>query len=646
MSTQVQRRKGTTTQHSTFTGASAELTVDTTKNTVVVHDGATVGGFALAKEIGSVISATSLAGPLTGTVGATTANTGAFTTVSATGAVSALSFASTTGANFATTSGNLGVGTSSPGAALDVASGLIRRYQSSASASAAEGLRLEMAGNSAANRGFYMSFYSPNGGGTSREIARIAGLASGGGADSGGYLSFETVSAGTGTNAEAMRITAAGNLGIGTTSPQSRLHVSGSGNTEGIIDAPSASAILSLIANAGGGGIIAYKGASLRFGSATGYGAAGFSEQIRLDSAGNLGIGTSSPTSKLTVAALRTTSSGEFLGGINALDTTTGGAAGVGGVITLSGDTQGAGYKQFAAMLGGKENSTVTDLAGFAAFYTRPGGGNLTERMRINSAGNLGLGVTPSAWWSNSRAIELGGSATAYIAFNSPTTSAGGYFYANSFYNGTNNLYKNNGFAAQYAINPGDGSHKWYTAASGTAGATVTFTQVMTLDASGNLGIGTTSPKANLHIAAAPQATIVKISATDQASGMLALGDGNSTTNNVGIYRGAAASTANGNLLNLGGYDGIVFTTGNLALGAQTERMRLDISGNLGIGATANASAILDAQSTTKGVRMPNMTTTQKNAIASPAAGLMVFDTTLAKLCVYSGSAWQTITSI
>jgi hypothetical protein len=67
---------------------------------------------------------------------------------------------------------------------------------------------------------------------------------------------------------------------------------------------------------------------------------------------------------------------------------------------------------------------------------------------------------------------------------------------------------------------------------------------------------------------------------------------------------------------------------------------------NLGIGATANASAILDAQSTTKGVRFPNMTTTQKNAVATPAAGLVVFDTTLAKLCVYSGSAWQTITSV
>jgi hypothetical protein len=76
------------------------------------------------------------------------------------------------------------------------------------------------------------------------------------------------------------------------------------------------------------------------------------------------------------------------------------------------------------------------------------------------------------------------------------------------------------------------------------------------------------------------------------------------------------------------------------------ERVRVDSAGNVGVGTTANASALLDVQSTTKGVRMPNMTTTQKNAISSPAAGLMVFDTTLAKLCVYTGSAWQTVTSV
>lgn len=92
---------------------------------------------------------------------------------------------------------------------------------------------------------------------------------------------------------------------------------------------------------------------------------------------------------------------------------------------------------------------------------------------------------------------------------------------------------------------------------------------------------------------------------------------------------------------------GTVFGVPMLFKTDATERMRITSAGLVGIGTTSpNASALLDVQSTTKGVRMPNMTTTQKNAISSPAAGLMVFDTTLAKLCVYSGAAWQTITSI
>lgn len=49
MARQLQLRKGTTAQHSTFTGALAEVTVDITKKTVVVHDGVTVGGFPLVR---------------------------------------------------------------------------------------------------------------------------------------------------------------------------------------------------------------------------------------------------------------------------------------------------------------------------------------------------------------------------------------------------------------------------------------------------------------------------------------------------------------------------------------------------------------------------------------------------------------------
>jgi len=50
MAKRVQRRRGTTTEHSSFTGYDGETTVDTTKDTVVVHDGAAVGGYALARE--------------------------------------------------------------------------------------------------------------------------------------------------------------------------------------------------------------------------------------------------------------------------------------------------------------------------------------------------------------------------------------------------------------------------------------------------------------------------------------------------------------------------------------------------------------------------------------------------------------------
>jgi hypothetical protein len=72
-----------------------------------------------------------------------------------------------------------------------------------------------------------------------------------------------------------------------------------------------------------------------------------------------------------------------------------------------------------------------------------------------------------------------------------------------------------------------------------------------------------------------------------------------------------------------------------------------EMNGTLIVGGnTIDASAQLTVNSTIRGFLPPRMTTTQKNAIASPAAGLVVYDTTLGKLCVRGASAWQTITSV
>ena len=69
--------------------------------------------------------------------------------------------------------------------------------------------------------------------------------------------------------------------------------------------------------------------------------------------------------------------------------------------------------------------------------------------------------------------------------------------------------------------------------------------------------------------------------------------------------------------------------------------------GNVGVGtATPVASALVDITSTTQGFLPPRMTTAQKNAIAAPANGLVIYDTTLAKLCVFTGVNWETVTSV
>jgi len=60
---------------------------------------------------------------------------------------------------------------------------------------------------------------------------------------------------------------------------------------------------------------------------------------------------------------------------------------------------------------------------------------------------------------------------------------------------------------------------------------------------------------------------------------------------------------------------------------------------------TPVTNCILTLNSTTQAFRPPSMTTAQKNAIGTPSAGMVVYDASLNKLCVYTGAAWETITS-
>ena len=112
---------------------------------------------------------------------------------------------------------------------------------------------------------------------------------------------------------------------------------------------------------------------------------------------------------------------------------------------------------------------------------------------------------------------------------------------------------------------------------------------------------------------------------------------------------GASANTAGVNCTTGGStyvpYSGATTT---LNLGTQTIAAGAADLTSIAIGGSADPSAVVDVQSTTKGVLLPVMSTTQKNAISSPANGLLVFDSTLGKLCVYSTltTTWQTVTSV
>jgi hypothetical protein len=183
------------------------------------------------------------------------------------------------------------------------------------------------------------------------------------------------------------------------------------------------------------------------------------------------------------------------------------------------------------------------------------------ESMRIDSSGNVGIGVTPTGKAKLEVYTGVGdfaGISTRFNATNLPislgVTNSNGvpYLGVNTRQvSGTDGqTYDINGFASRMWCN--GGGFSFFTAASGTAGNTISFTQAMTLDASGNVGVGVTNPSQRLDLQNGSSDVSIRFRSPTN-SGYISYGTDNS----------------------------LQFLT------SSNERARIDSSGNLLVGATS-----------------------------------------------------------
>jgi hypothetical protein len=247
------------------------------------------------------------------------------------------------------------------------------------------------------------------------------------------------------SGSELMALTSTG-LGIGTSSPSQKLDVNG---TARLTD-PGAGRDLLIAASTTGSVHRFYStntSAGYNFENSSG-------TLMTLNASGNLGIGTSSPAAGLHINKA------------------------FGSQFRI----QEAGGTYFDIAAGGRFD--LKNAAGTTIVSIAQSGSPVGTQLNLDTSGNLGLGVTPSAW-SGYRALQVG----AYL--NLSYNGGFSFFGSNGYFNGTNWIYQNTNFASDYYQY--NGTHVWRTAPSGTAGNAISFTQALTLTAAANLLLGGTS---------------------------------------------------------------------------------------------------------------------------------------------------------